>query len=331
MNSYNKLLRKLLKNNNKKFNINIKNNTNNTNIIQIQIGHHIENKKTYNHNYCLLFNMNINNKILYDVHLSKCLLLSGTKILNILEKIAKKFRLNEIHLEDASYINIISSTNKEYNLSLKNIYILSDGISWYNKFGYISSNFEEEIIHNQKIMEMKLSDYMSLILETNVNYLEEKISRSYNLIKNQFNINNLNSRLIIMIKKNIKKIIIEKYGRNINITDDIVYEAIKIYYKYDKEIVDIIETNEKFKEYLINIRTLNLINYINDMSKISDIIKNFRKRSKNKNIKLDNSELEFIKYILVSSDKILNYDNNLIKIINYTIWNCCINGLSMYC
>ena len=55
----------------------------------------------------------------------KCSLLSGTEILFILEKIAKIFRLSEICLEDKSHISIISKTNKEYFLSLRNIYILS--------------------------------------------------------------------------------------------------------------------------------------------------------------------------------------------------------------
>jgi len=88
--------------NNTKFNIDIKKNTN---IIQIKI---VPSIKKHNEDYCLLFNINLNNKILYDIYLSKCLLLSGTEILNILEKIAKKFKVNEIHLEDASCISFIS-------------------------------------------------------------------------------------------------------------------------------------------------------------------------------------------------------------------------------
>jgi len=283
----------------------------NTNIIHVQIGPHIENRQTYNDNYCLLFNINLNYKKLYDVDLRKCSSLSGTEILNILEKIAKKFILNEIHLEDVSHINIISSTNKEYGLSLKNMYILSEGLSWYNKFGYISSNFEEEIIYNQRIMDMELLEYMSLILESNNNYLKEKILSSYNVIKKQFE-QNINSLLIVKRKNKIKKIIINKYG-NVNVTDDILYEVVKIYYKYDEERDNIIKKHEKFIEYLIHITSSNLINYIKNTSKISDIIKNFRKRIKEKT--LDDCELEFIKYILNSSNKILKYDYKLIKII----------------
>ena len=123
-------LRNLLRNSNKnknnsKFNIEIKHNKNNSNIIDFKIGPHIENRKNYLSNYCIWFSININHKKLYKVDLMKCSLLSGTEILFILEKIAKIFRLSEIDLEDQSIITIISKTNKKYFLSLRNIYILS--------------------------------------------------------------------------------------------------------------------------------------------------------------------------------------------------------------
>ena len=131
--SYNSYLRNILRNNNKnnkKFNIDItknENSKNNKNIIQFKIGPHMENRKNINQeyckNYCFWFSINFNDKILYKIDLTKCSLFSGTEILNKLEEIAKKFILNKIYLEDASHIAVISSTNKVYYLSLRNIYI----------------------------------------------------------------------------------------------------------------------------------------------------------------------------------------------------------------
>ena len=43
------------------------------------------------------------------------------------------------------------------------MYILSEGISWYNKFGYISKNFEEEKEYNKNIIQKELLEYMPLL------------------------------------------------------------------------------------------------------------------------------------------------------------------------
>ena len=163
-------------------------------------------------------------------------------------------------------------------------------------------------------MEMPLSDYMVFILEINLKKFEERFLISFNIIKEQFDRTNL-SPLEERRRGKIKKIIKEKYEINNikNITDNILYEAYKIYYEYDKKKINIEETNIKFMEYIIHITSSNLLNYIRNPSKISDVIKSFRKKIKN--IRLDDNELEFIKYILDSSDKLLKYDGNLIKII----------------
>ena len=167
-------------------------------------------------------------------------------------------------------------------------------------------------------MKIPLSDYMSLILESELNYLEQSIFSFRNLRKKDFNKKNLH----ILIQRNInklKKIIKEKYeiNNNVNITiasitDNMLLEAIKLYSKYDEERVNIIETNRKFTEY-INTTPLNLPNYNKNKTTISTIIKDFRTRIKTKI--LNDVELEFIKYILKSSYLILKYDYKLMKTI----------------
>ena len=161
---YDNGLRSVLKNSNKnnsKFNIEIIDKKNNSNIIYI-ISSHAENINTKNH--CISFRLNNIEKYIYVSTLEKCSL-SGTEILVILKKIAKIFEVREICLTDASAITIRSKTNKEYILSLRNMYILSTGISWYNNYGYVSKNFEEEKEYNKTIMEIPLLDYMSVILK----------------------------------------------------------------------------------------------------------------------------------------------------------------------
>ena len=294
--------------NNTKFNIIIKNKNKNIDFGIVPIG-----KKNIFEEHCIWFSINKLEKKLYNIFLNRCSLLSGPEILDILEKIAKKFNLSEIHLIDASHISIISLTNKIYSISLTNMYILSEGISWYNKYGYISKSFNEEKDYNKIIMELPLSEFMKLILinqKMNLN-----ISNSFfDIVKNEFNRNNL--KIFLLKRKNsIKKIIKEKYGINNrkDITDAILLESIKIYYKYDEKIEEINSIHRKFIAY---INSLNLHNYIKNSSKISDIINNFRKKLKNKNIRFDDSEIEFIEYILQRTNNILKYDANLVKVID---------------
>jgi len=293
--------------NNTNFNIIIKNENTNIKFTIVPIGKNIYEE------HCIWFSINKLEKKLYNIDLRRCSLLSGPEILHILEKIAKKFNLSEIHLNDASHISIISLTNKIYSISLANMYILSEGISWYNKYGYISKSFNEEKDYNKRIMETPLSEFMKLILlnqKMNLN-----ISNSFfDLVKNQFNRNNL-TIFLLKRKNSIKKIIKEKYGINNrkDITDAILLESIKIYYKYDEKIEEINSIHRKFIAY---INSLNLHNYIKNSSKISDIINNFRKKLKNKNIRFDDSEIEFIQYILDHFNHILKYDPNLVKVID---------------
>jgi len=154
--------------------------------------------------------------------------------------------------------------------------------------------------------------------EVNIKFTSKLFNRMsiifFDLVKNEFNRNNLKI-LLLRRKNNIKKIIKEKYGINNrkDITDAILLESIKIYYKYDEKIEEI---NSIHRKFLVYINSLNLHNYIKNTSKISDIINNFRKKLKNKNIRFDDSEIEFIEYILQRTNNILKYDANLVKVID---------------
>jgi len=184
------------------------------------------------------------------------------------------------------------------------MYILSEGISWYNKFGYISKKFEEEKVYNQKIMNIELLEYMNLILQSKLLKLNINIDSLYKSVKDKINKKKFNTTII--------KSIMEIIGQNKLINDEIILEAVKKHRDYYIKINNINSEHDKFIKY-INISSSKLINYIENTTKISDIIKIFRKRIKEKI--LDDCELEFIKYILDSSRNILKYDSDLIKII----------------
>ena len=83
--------------------------------------------------------------------ISKCYS-SGTLFLSKLEKLARVLNLNYINLEDKS--NLIFDCKRKIKIDLSLLYILSTGQSWYNSKGYLSSNYENEIDNNSKIINM---------------------------------------------------------------------------------------------------------------------------------------------------------------------------------
>ena len=109
---------------------------------------------------CVLFY--IKDNILYLEYIEKCQ--SSGKI--NLEKIidyTKIMKLESIKLADSS--EILSG------ISMPIIFILANGISWYNQYGFISGeeNFIEEKKHNFKLINLPLEDFLSLISNKNNN------------------------------------------------------------------------------------------------------------------------------------------------------------------
>lgn len=80
-------------------------------------------------------------------------LMSGGEILTKIHHAAKEMGLKYINLHDASvhYFN-------DCFIELDKHYILLHGYSWYNKFGYHSVNYEEELIHNS-VYETRTLDF----------------------------------------------------------------------------------------------------------------------------------------------------------------------------
>ena len=150
-------------------------------------------KNCVNIKNCILFYIDSN--ILYLEYIEKCQ--SSGKI--NLEKIidyAKIMKLESIKLDDSS--EILSG------ISMPIIFILANGISWYNQYGFISGeeNFIEEKKHNLELMNLTLNNFLSKISNKNNN---NNIGKFIQLInKYGFDINSKVKDIFKKIKELLK-------------------------------------------------------------------------------------------------------------------------------
>lgn len=103
-----------------------------------------------------------------------------------IELLAKESNIHKIILEDGSNI-IIHIDGVDYYISLKFLYILCYGFSWYNNLGYKSSNYDNEVRHNISIINLPLFEFIndSLILDEFLRVFPKY--NKYNIIKDIMN------------------------------------------------------------------------------------------------------------------------------------------------
>jgi len=94
--------------------------------------------------------------------------MSGTDILNKLIHISNILKM-PISLLDVSFIKIDESC--EYSLS--HFYILLNGQSWYNKYGFISCSHDINVEHNNEIRKLPLSTFVQLATDK---YIEKNLA-----------------------------------------------------------------------------------------------------------------------------------------------------------
>ena len=99
----------------------------------------------------------------------KKLEISGIDILTNVIDISNILKI-PIRLLDASFIQI---ENEKCEYSLSNFYILLTGQSWYNKYGFRSSEHAKDVAHNEKMRKLPLIDFVKL---ANEQYITNKIS-----------------------------------------------------------------------------------------------------------------------------------------------------------
>jgi len=118
---------------------------------------------------CLYMKINTNDIFIGELH--KCAY-KGTELLSLVDLFAKKMNISKISLVDGSEIE----TNCGISISLKYLKLLTSGESWYNSFGYISDNFENEKTHNKGIIDIPFVDMMELVKEKMISEFNKKNS-----------------------------------------------------------------------------------------------------------------------------------------------------------
>ena len=76
--------------------------------------------------------------------------LTGTDILGRLTKTFRTHNIQPVQLYDVAKIHIVIDGNPE-QIKLSTYSILLNGISWYNKYGYLSDTHEKEVANNNKV------------------------------------------------------------------------------------------------------------------------------------------------------------------------------------
>lgn len=114
-------------------------------------------------NECITYHtyINDNKQCLHIDSLHRCSDSSGTKLIKLIEKLAKKANIQYISLWDVSRLKPKECEN--INIKLANLHILATGESWYNKLGYKSPDYDDEHAHNKLLIQSdfvtKLSKY----------------------------------------------------------------------------------------------------------------------------------------------------------------------------
>ena len=192
----------------------------------------------------------IKEKTLYIDHLNKCNEKSGKENLDNIINYGKYLKshniIDKIELEDNSRIQIM-----KYSFSLSLLSILSSGISWYNSFGFISENFEDEKRYNARFLGMNLEDFLNecipKILENRLKYYFEKLN---NQIEKYQNLPNSQYK-----KNKLEQLLKEKSERNGLSIDDFTEKIrLELASKKDDFILKFKNENENVKQLFIIIK-----------------------------------------------------------------------------
>jgi hypothetical protein len=93
---------------------------------------------------------------LYVYNIEKYENYSGTTIMKKVIELGKKLNVKYIELCDYAMFNL--GDYKDLSLSLAPFHIITTGSSWYNKLGFKSDNTNDEILENEKTINLYLCD-----------------------------------------------------------------------------------------------------------------------------------------------------------------------------
>ena len=255
---------------------------------------------TLDNNYCIGFSISRPHEI-YIYTLNKCgRNITGTILLEKINILAQELNIESISVLDTS--NILECSRE---ISLSTIKILTKGESWYNSLGYKSTHYEDEVKHNEKIIDMLYSDFKEKLLKLYIEELKNKNSPKILRIKQSYikqNIDKLKKKLgqdNRLLK--IKEAEYETYQKQIDdystFISKFISEKEKEYNElfYTKIFSDIdVKSNVKVKDYFTSIWSQIKRNDCNEI-----IIK----------------QLDWLSNIIsiIDTSKILQYDKVLIK------------------
>jgi hypothetical protein len=275
---------------------------------------------TLDNDYCIGFSISRRHNI--DIFtLNKCgRNITGTILLEKINILAQKLNIESISVLDTSNINECSKP-----ISLSTIKILTKGESWYNSLGYKSTHYEDEVKHNEKIIDMLYSDFKEKLLKLYIEELIKKNSPKILKIKQsdiKQNIDKLKQN-IDKLKKNsgqdnrLLKIKEGEYNRLLKIKEG----EYKTYQKYIDDYSTFIYTltSKKKKEYkeLIDIDTTIFSDIdVNSNVKVKDYFTSIWSQIKRNDCnEIIIKQLDWLSNIIsiIDTSKILQYNKDLIK------------------
>jgi len=107
----------------------------------------------------LYYNNVIDRPTIYIANiLARGTLLTGNSVLDISKNFGEKINASRMWLTDASGLSSVCSG---YDFSMTYLYILSNGVSWYNSKGFVSPFFEEERNHNVNLLSLNIVDFLN--------------------------------------------------------------------------------------------------------------------------------------------------------------------------
>lgn len=115
---------------------------------------------------CIRFFVKDKNNLYID-QLDQCDSNTGSINLNNIKEYAKYLKginaIDKITLQDESEIIIVpNDSNMDSRIDLWLLSILCKGISWYNSFGFVSTEFEEEVEHNSSLLLLNFEDFLNI-------------------------------------------------------------------------------------------------------------------------------------------------------------------------
>ena len=120
---------------------------------------------------------------IYIAVLEKCGIKGGDS-LKMIDKLSKIIpNIKYIELTDGSLLPLCD----DIFVNLAILKILTNGISWYNSYGYVSEDYTNEIEYNKKIINMNYHEFINKVYEINLdlfkqihsieNYIQKKTNR----------------------------------------------------------------------------------------------------------------------------------------------------------